>query len=320
VTPDNPDPAVHQMTHWADDTAASGLSFATDRLAMNIHGDADSHLDALCHVIFDGKLYNGVDAGAVTAAGAAELSIDVAAQGIAGRGLLLDIPRVRGVPWLEPGDHVTVGDLLAAESAATDRIEQGDLLLVRVGHRARRRSLGPWDAAGARAGLHPSALELLAERRIAVLGSDGNSDTAPSMAEGVDFPVHVLAINAMGLHLLDYLDLDALTESCGQLRRWSFFCVVAPLRLRAGTGSPVNPIAIFLPKPAPRPRPRPPDHPARGMPPAHRANEDGGWARYQSLRGDLKGTGCRSTSHAGSSRSRRSTTSCSSRSRSGWPS
>jgi hypothetical protein len=61
----------------------------------------------------------------------------------------------------------------------------------------------------------------------------------------VDFPVHVLAINAMGLHLLDYLDLDVLAESCGQLRRWSFFCVVAPLRLREGTGSPVNPIAIF---------------------------------------------------------------------------
>ena len=69
VTPDNPDPAVHQMTHWADDTAASGLSFATDRLTMNIHGDADSHIDALCHVIFDGKLYNGIAAEAVTATG-----------------------------------------------------------------------------------------------------------------------------------------------------------------------------------------------------------------------------------------------------------
>ncbi len=243
VTADNPDPAVHQITHWADDTAASGLSFATDRLAMNIHGNADSHIDALCHVIFDGKLYNGVDADAVT--GAAELSIDVAGQGIVGRGLLLDIPGVRGVPWLEPGEHVTAADLLAAESAASDRIGQGDLLFLRVGHRARRRSLGPWDAAAARAGLHPSALELLAERRIAVLGSDGNNDTAPSAAAGVDFPVHVLAINAMGLPLLDYLDLDPVTESCAHARRWSFLCAVAPLRLRHGTGSPVNPIAVF---------------------------------------------------------------------------
>jgi len=243
---DNPDPAVHQMTSSADDTdGASGLSFAMDRLAMNIHGNADSHIDALCHVFFDGKLYNGIAAGAVTVTGAAELSIDLAGQGIVGRGLLLDIPRVRGVPWLEPGDHVTADDLLAAESARFDRIEQGDLLFVRVGHRARRQALGPWDAAEARAGLHPAALELLAERRITVLGSDGNNDTAPSAVEGVDFPVHVLAINAMGLYLLDYLELDALAELCAAMHRSSFLCVVAPLRLRKGTGSPVNPIAIF---------------------------------------------------------------------------
>ena len=114
---------------------------------MNIHGNADSHIDALCHVIFDGTLYNGVPADTVTAAGATELSIDVAGHGIVGRGLLLDIPRSRGVPWLEPGDHVTADDLLAAESAQAARIGPGDLLFVRVGHRARRRSLGPWDAA-----------------------------------------------------------------------------------------------------------------------------------------------------------------------------
>ncbi len=251
ATPDNPAPAVHQMTHWADDPDAAGLSFATDRLAMNVHGNADSHMDALCHVIFDGELYNGIPAGSVTTAGAAELSIDAAGQGIAGRGLLLDIPRLRSasagssVPWLEPGEHVTADDLLAAESAVSDRIGQGDLLFLRVGHRARRRSLGPWNAAEARAGLHPAAVELLAERQVAVLGSDGNNDTAPSAAEGVDFPVHVLAINAMGLYLLDYLDLDPLAQACEEMGRWSFLSVVAPLRLLAGTGSPVNPIAIF---------------------------------------------------------------------------
>ena len=243
---DNPEPAEHEMTGPLDRTGgAPGLSFATDRLAMNIHGNADSHIDALCHVIFDGELDDGVDARAVTATGATELSIDIAGQGIAGRGLLLDIPRLRGVPWLEPGDHVTADDLLAAESALFDRIEQGDLLFVRVGHRARRQSLGPWDAAEARAGLHPAAVELLAERRIGVLGSDSNNDTAPSAVEGVDFPVHVLAVNAMGLHLLDYLEFEDLVALCEELRRWSFLCVLAPLRLPAGTGSPINPIAIF---------------------------------------------------------------------------
>jgi kynurenine formamidase len=246
VAADNPDPAVHEMTHpEVEAVPASGLSFAMDRLTMNIHGNADSHIDALCHVIFDGTLYNGIDAHAVTAAGATELSIDLAGDGIVGRGLLLDIPRVRRVPWLEPGDHVTADDLIAAERTQGVRIEQGDLLFVRVGHRSRRKTLGPWDSAAARAGLHPAALELLAERRIAALGSDGNNDTAPSTAEGVDFPVHVLAINAMGLYLLDWLQLDDLTVVCEELGRWSFLCVIAPLRLRAGTGSPINPIAIF---------------------------------------------------------------------------
>ncbi len=245
VALDNPDPAVHQMTQPGLSPPESGLSFAMDRLAMNIHGNADSHIDALCHVIFDGTLYNGVDARAVTAAGATELSIDVAGQGIVGRGLLLDIPRVRRAPWLEPGDHVTADDLITAEAAQEVRIEPGDLLFVRVGHRYRRRMLGPWDSATTRAGLHPVALEFLAERRIGVLGSDSNNDTAPSAAEGVDFPVHVLAVNAMGLHLLDWLQLDDLAAVCEELNRWSFLCVIAPLRLRAGTGSPINPIAIF---------------------------------------------------------------------------
>jgi kynurenine formamidase len=246
VALDNPDPVVHQMTHTGISSGpASGLSFAMDRVTLNIHGNADSHIDALCHVIFDGILYNGLRPGAVTAAGTTELSIEVAGSGIVGRGVLLDIPRVRGVPWLEPGDHVTADDLIAAEAAQEIRIEPGDLLFVRVGHGTRRRTLGPWDAANARAGLHPAAVELLAERRIAALGSDGNNDTAPSAAEDVDFPVHVLAVNAMGLHLMDWLQFDDLVAVCEELNRWSFLCVVAPLRLRAATGSPVNPIAIF---------------------------------------------------------------------------
>jgi kynurenine formamidase len=105
--------------------------------------------------------------------------------------------------------------------------------------------LGPWDAAAARAGLHPTAMELLAQRRIAVLGSDGNNDTAPSAADGVDFPVHVLALRALGMPLLDYLQFEDLAPVCAAADRWSFLCVIAPLRLPMGTGSPVNPIAIF---------------------------------------------------------------------------
>jgi len=244
-TADNPDPSLHQMTGPLGTDAGPGLSFAMDRIAMNIHGNADSHVDALCHVIFDGTLYNGVAADTVTEAGASELSIGVAAAGIAGRGVLLDVPRVRGVAWLEPGDHVTPDDLLAAEDAQQVRVGRGDIVLVRVGHRTRREELGPWDVATSRAGLHPSVLPLAAERQIAALGSDSNNDTAPSLVDGVAFPVHALAVNALGLHLLDYLQLTDIAEACAEAGRWSFLCVIAPLRLPTGTGSPVNPIAIL---------------------------------------------------------------------------
>jgi kynurenine formamidase len=242
---DNPDPARHEMTGTLGAEAGPGLSFSMDRIAMNIHGDADSHIDALCHVIFDGTLYNGVPAETVTETGAAELSIAVAAGGIVGRGVLLDVPRSRGVPWLEPGDHVTADDLLATERDQGVRIGRGDIVLVRVGHRRRRAERGPWDAAAARAGLHPALLSLVAERQIAALGSDGNNDTAPSVTEGVEFPVHVLAVNALGLHLMDYLEFSDLAPLCEREGRWSFLCVIAPLRLPTGTGSPVNPIAIL---------------------------------------------------------------------------
>jgi kynurenine formamidase len=243
---DNPEPAGHEMTGPAGGhAAAAGLDFAMDRLTMNIHGNADSHLDALCHVIYDGELYNGVAADTITQDGATALSVDVAHDGIVGRGVLLDIPRLRGVPWLEPGDQVTADELLGAERDEHLSIGQGDVLLVRVGHRRRRAELGPWNAAEARAGLDPAALELLADRGVAVLGSDGNNDTAPSAVADIAFPVHVLAIQALGVYLLDYLQLEDLMRVCGDRGRWTFLCVIAPLRLPTGTGSPVNPIAII---------------------------------------------------------------------------
>ncbi|MGO8959338.1 MAG: cyclase family protein [Streptosporangiaceae bacterium] len=247
VAADNPNPWVHQLSHPATgQDGKRGLDFALDSLALQVHGNADSHMDALCHVVYDGMLYNDVVPDTWTDDATGELSIGAAArQGIAGRGVLLDIPRLRGSDWLQPGEHVTVADLLGAEKSQDVRIGEGDVLFVRVGHRRRRTELGPWNAASARAGLHPSALELLADRRIAVLGSDGNNDTAPSAADGVEFPVHVLALRALGLMLLDYLQFEDLVPVCETTGRWSFLCVIAPLRLPLGTGSPVNPIAIF---------------------------------------------------------------------------
>jgi kynurenine formamidase len=138
-----------------------------------------------------------------------------------------------------------VDDLTAAEAAQGVRVGPGDMLFVRVGHRLRRTELGPWNAATHRAGLHPTALGFLAERKVAVLGGDGNNDTAPSAVEDIAFPVHVLAMHALGIHLMDYLQFEDLVPVCAQAGRWSFLCVVAPLRLPGATGSPVNPIAVL---------------------------------------------------------------------------
>ena len=244
--PDNPEPAQHRMlAPAAGETGAKGLHFALDRIAMNVHGDASSHLDALCHVLYDGELYDGVPASTVTPEGARALSVDLVAEGIVGRGVLLDIPRLRGVPWLEPGDWVTPDDLTAAEAAQGVRVSPGDLLFVRVGHRRRRDELGPWDVARERAGLHPDAVAFLAERQVSVLGGDGNNDTAPSVVADVAFPVHVLAIHALGVHLMDYLQFEELAPACADAGRWDFLCTVAPLRVPGATGSPVNPIAVL---------------------------------------------------------------------------
>jgi kynurenine formamidase len=246
ATADNPEPPVHRMTSEPGaDMDDEGLHFALDRLTMNVHGNADTHLDALCHVVYQGRLHNDVPASALGTTGAETLSVDVARDGIVGRGVLLDIPRLRGVPWLEPGDQVTAEELVAAEQEQHVRFGQGDLLLVRVGHRRRRDELGPWDVAKSRAGLDPRAVRLLAERQVAVLGSDSNNDAAPSHPPDVAFPVHVLAVQALGLHLLDYLQFEELLPLCERHACWTFLCVVAPLRFPGATGSPVNPIAVL---------------------------------------------------------------------------
>ena len=119
------------------------------------------------------------------------------------------------------------------------------MLLVRTGHARRLEELGPWDTAAAKAGLHPTAVRFVAQRRVAALGGDGNSDTAPSSTEGVAYPIHVLTLNAMGVHLLDYLQFEDLRAVCEEKQRWEFLFVAAPLRIEGGTGSPLNPIAIF---------------------------------------------------------------------------
>jgi kynurenine formamidase len=243
---DNPEPADHHMTMLTDHDIGSGsVRFAKDYVGLDYHNDGHSHIDAFSHVAYEGLFYNGMPEGSVTERGAESGTIDVLRDGLVGRGVLLDVPRLKGVPWLEPGEHVFTEDLEAAEREQDVRVGPGNILLVRTGHARRRAEMPPWDARNAKAGVHPTTATFLAERGVAALGSDGNNDTAPSTTEGVGFPIHVLAINAMGIHLLDYLQFEDLVRQCETEQRWEFLFVAAPLRLPRGTGSPLNPIAVF---------------------------------------------------------------------------
>jgi kynurenine formamidase len=236
---DNPVPVAHHMIG----TATEG--WGADYFALAPHGFATSHIDALCHIFYEGKLFNGYDTGTVTAHGATRLGIHHLHDGIVTRGVLLDIPAVRGVDALEPGDAIFPEDLDAAEELAALRVRPGDALLVRTGRWVWRAAHGPWNIAAQAAGLDAACLPWLRERDVATLGSDAVSDVMPSRVEGVGMPIHEIAIVALGLHLMDNLDLDALAAACADEGRWEFLFVVAPLVLRRGTASPVNPIAVF---------------------------------------------------------------------------
>jgi kynurenine formamidase len=247
--PDNPHPPSHYMIRSYDVQSTIGEpQFATDFLASEFHGDCHTHIDALCHVAYKGKLYNGKPTGAVTSRGPSLQDITAYADGIVGRGVLLDIPRLRGVKWLEPGEAVTREELEAAEKAQGVQLGEGDIFLFRTGHNRRRVELGPWnngyDGEG-KAGLHVETIALLHERKVAAFFPEGDGETVPSNVEGVAYPIHALQLAAMGMVCADSLQFDDLVKVCEAENRWEFLVVACPLRLPGGTGSLFNPIAIF---------------------------------------------------------------------------
>ena len=240
---DNPMPALHHMIHAGDmATGSTGFQWSADFVGVAFHGNTVSHIDALCHVFVDGQMYNGAPASEVTSIGARRSSIEAAKDGIVGRGVLLDIPRVRGVDWLEPADAITPDELDATGVA----VEQGDIVLVHTGRDRRRDALGPWNTyTEGLAGLDPECARWLHDKDPSVLGCDGVSDVNPGPGGAWPIPIHMCALVGMGIHLLDNLRLDALADACAERGRWEFLFVVAPLQIGGGTGSPINPIAVL---------------------------------------------------------------------------
>jgi kynurenine formamidase len=223
-------------------------AMASEWFGMVYHGLEITHLDALSHMAWDGHLYNGVPVSSQTPArGATELAVIEAAGGIVSRGLLLDIPALTGRPWLDPGEPVRPADLDAACARQGVVVESGDVVLLHTGFARRRRELG-MGAAIAREGYpgwHASALPWLRAHGAAAIGTDTATDVQPSGYARVPTPVHYVGIVAMGLWLIYNCDLVELAETCERLQRWAFLFVLTGLRLRGGTGSPANPLAIL---------------------------------------------------------------------------
>ena len=248
--PDNPNPALHYMSTTHDVDVGSGelLRFATDFLGIQFHGDCHTHIDALCHIAYKGQLYNGRPANLVTSRGALGLDITAIAHGIVSRGVLIDIPRLRGVKWLEPGEAVTRDEIEAAEASVGLRLSEGDVMVFRTGHHRRRLELGAWDVGytgQGRAGLDPYSLMLLHERKVAVFLPDGDGEVVPGPLNEIQYPIHPLQVAAMGMTVADSLQFEELAQVCQAQGCWEFMVVIAPLRLPKATGSPFNPIAIF---------------------------------------------------------------------------
>lgn len=239
---DNPRPFRHKMLNVGLNNPGQ---FVSDDYQVSYHGYAHTHMDSLCHMAYNGKMYNGFPQAEVVESGAPKLAVTAFKQGIFARGVLMDIPRLKGVDWLEPGTPIYPSDLDAWEEKAGFKTRSGDIVLIRSGRWAKRDAEGPWDVSKKSAGLHASAAQWLKERDAAILGSDAASDVAPSLVEGVGQPIHQLVIIAMGMPIFDNLDLEAVGEEAARQNRWEFLVTAAPMAVGGGTGSPFNPIATF---------------------------------------------------------------------------
>jgi kynurenine formamidase len=243
--PDNAKPALHHMVDLGD-VEAPEPSAHKDFIGLDYHGKATTHLDAICHIGYRGELFGGVSsAAAFSSLGSGWAAVTNLAGGFVLRGVLLDVPAATGIEWLEPGTAVRADDIARTAEVLGVDVGPGDAVLLRTGHGARRAVHGPWNSDNASAGLHVDAMPLLADLGVVLLGADGDSDVRPSPVAGVHSPIHALALTALGMPLLDNLELEALSHACAEQGRYEFLLIVAPLVVPRGTGSPVNPIAVL---------------------------------------------------------------------------
>lgn len=225
----------HHMLSTGSESKPSGRQAATDWFGMDIHGLAFTHLDAPSHIFWNGVTYNGLLGSQVGVLRGDETGgVDVLGQGIVTRGVLLDIAGYRDRACDDP---IRQAELEACESHQCSPVEPGDALVLRVG-----RDLG---SPGSIAGLDPECLHYLHERDVALVCCDGATDPVDDRRDPDRLSVHTVGLVGMGLWLIDNADLEGLAAACSNQGNWTFLFVVAPLRLKHATGSPVNPIAVL---------------------------------------------------------------------------
>jgi kynurenine formamidase len=218
---------------------------ALDYIGITPHDPEITHIDAVTHVFWEGKAYNGRTVEQVlTRDGLAFGSIHAQREGIFTRGVLLNVAAARHVPWLPADDFVTPADLEAAEAQQSVVVGTGDAVVVYVGRELRAAAQGPNTSPIVRAGLHASAIPWLHERGVAVYAGDC-SEKLPYPSSRVPLPLHQIGLVSMGLCLLDAPSLADLVRTCQELQRWEFLIVCAAIDLPGATGAPVNPLAVF---------------------------------------------------------------------------
>jgi len=226
---------------------------ATDLLSIAAHGYTITHFDALGHHLFNGKMYNGYSGNEYLSMekGLRRDSLAAFADGVFTRGVLVDIPALKGIPYLEPGTPIYAEDIEAWEKRTGVRIGPGDAVFIRTGRWEREAAKGPWDISKSAAGLDASVIPWLHKRGIALLGSESALSVVPFPASTQitnpdDYlPAHNFALVALGMPLIDNTDLGPLAKTAARLKRYTFLLSVAPIRVTTGTGAPVNPIATF---------------------------------------------------------------------------
>jgi kynurenine formamidase len=242
---DNPQPIISKMTRVGVGAPATGIGNTGDTFFISYHGYAHTHMDSLCHFLYNGKMYNGYSQDVVTEKGAANNSIINFKNGIITRGVLMDMARLKGVDYLEPGTRIYPEDLEAWEKKARVKVSSGDVMIVRTGRWARRDAKGPWPITQGLAGLHMSCAKWLHARDVAVLGGDGAQDVLPSGVAGISQPIHALVLVAMGMPIFDNCDLELVGKEAERRQRWEFLVTASPAAVPGATGSVLNPIATF---------------------------------------------------------------------------